>query len=315
MSATLARAWQNSGHVVRVVTATPGPKTVESVSVIRNPNFWTLWRETRWCDICFHNNISLKWAWSPLVARRTWVVTHQTWIAKANGAVGWRERAKRLIIRCGRSVAISSAIAEHVSVPSTVIPNAYDDAVFSASPENFSRDRELVFVGRFVSDKGGDLLLRAVGGLAAKGLYPRVTMIGDGPERSRWFRLAKELGINDQVRWTGAIQGVELAEELRHHMIMVVPSRWAEPFGIVALEGAACGCLVLGSQAGGLKEAIGPCGTTFSNGDQVELAESLTRCLNGEVRRDAKLIDSHLRAHRAEVVAERYLKLFREVVR
>lgn len=315
MSGTLAHAWQNLGHEVRVVTTTPGSNSVEGVLVIRNPNFRTLWRETRWSDLCFHNNISLKWAWSPLVARRPWVVTHQTWMAKANGTVGWQERAKKLVIALGRSVAISEAVAAHISGPSSVIPNAYDEAVFFGKTAGPPRDLDLVFVGRFVSDKGGDLLLRALGRLAERNVRPRLTMIGDGPERVRWYQLAAELGLGDQVRWTGALQGADLAQEMRRHTVMVVPSRWAEPFGIVALEGAACGCLVLGSSAGGLKEAIGPGGATFTNGDETELVESISRSLKGEVRCDSKLVELHLRAHRAEAVAGRYLELFKEVMR
>ncbi len=42
--------------------------------------------------------------------------------------------------------------------------------------------------------------------------------------------------------------------------------------GIVALEGIACGCVVIGSQGGGLKDAIGNCGLTYPNGDVAALA-------------------------------------------
>ena len=41
--------------------------------------------------------------------------------------------------------------------------------------------------------------------------------------------------------------GAALAALLNQCRILVVPSLWAEPFGIVALEGIACGCVVVGS--------------------------------------------------------------------
>ncbi len=43
----------------------------------------------------------------------------------------------------------------------------------------------------------------------------------------------------------------------------------------MALEGIACGCVVVGSEGGGLKDAIGPCGDTFRNGDAADLARVL----------------------------------------
>ena len=51
-----------------------------------------------------------------------------------------------------------------------------------------------------------------------------------------------------------------MVEELNRHEIMVVPSRWNELFGVVALEGMACGCAMLVSDGGGLPDAVGYAG-------------------------------------------------------
>ena len=140
-------------------------------------------------------------------------------------------------------------------------------------------------------------------------------MIGEGPDEDQWRKQSEDAGLEAQLRWTGALSGIALADELHRHDIMVVPSRWAEPFGIVALEGAACGCVVVGSSAGGLSEAIGPSGETFPNGDTGALTKLLVRMLRGEfVRRQAR-IDAHLRDHQIGAVAKRYLDLFREVLK
>ena len=50
----------------------------------------------------------------------------------------------------------------------------------------------------------------------------------------------------------------DLVNQLNQSEILVVPSLWSEPFGIVALEGLACGCALLASDAGGLPDAVGP---------------------------------------------------------
>jgi glycosyltransferase involved in cell wall biosynthesis len=119
--------------------------------------------------------------------------------------------------------------------------------------------------------------------------------------------------LREQVSFAGSRRGSELADLLRRHKIMVVPSRYAEPFGVVALEGIACGCLVIGSNGGGLPEAIGPCGQTFPNGDVQALAAALERRLDqpNEHKLQANAA-SHLTQFRADTVAQRYLTLFRQ---
>src|SRR5262249_8485456 len=129
------------------------------------------------------------------------------------------------------------------------------------------------------SDKGCDLLISAVSMLRIRNLYPSVTVIGTGPELSLLVRQVDTLGLSDQVRFTGPLKGEELALMLARHRILVVPSRWEEPFGIVALEGAACGCVIIGTNGGGLPEAIGPCGLTVRRGDAGALAEALQEVL------------------------------------
>lgn len=92
---------------------------------------------------------------------------------------------------------------------------------------------------------------------------------------------------------------------------LVVPSVWSEPFGIVALEGIACGCLVIGSQGGGLKDAIGPCGLTYPNGDVAALAAAMRRVLDEpslgtELRAKAP---AHLARHSPQAVVDAYLQV------
>lgn len=315
MSRLLARHWRSSGHEVRVITTSPGETWVDEIEVIRSPGLRTVWQATRWCDVCVHNNISLAWAWSPLLARKPWVVVHQTWLRSVQGRVGWRERVKRLALRRACSVAISRAIAEALPVAARMIPNSYDDAVFFPAPAGAKRPHDLIFVGRLVSDKGVDVLIEGLALLADTGLRPGLTIVGAGPEADRLLALATTKGVAAQLRWTGVLRGAELAAELRLHRVMVVPSRWAEPFGIVALEGAACGCAVVGSAAGGLAQAIGPCGITFPNNDVPALAEGMRAALAGAVGQNHSARAQHLRRHQHDVVGTDYLNLFAEVVR
>jgi glycosyltransferase involved in cell wall biosynthesis len=79
----------------------------------------------------------------------------------------------------------------------------------------------------------------------------------------------------------------------------------------VALEGAACGCIVIGSDQGGLPDAIGPCGFTFPNGNATALAECIAKVLHDEYPpKNDTARKFHLERHQPRVVIDRYLSLF-----
>jgi glycosyltransferase involved in cell wall biosynthesis len=222
---------------------------------------------------------------------------------------------KRLILRFGRNIAISEAIARHIGAKSVQIGNPYDQETFRVLPDS-RRDLALVFLGRLVSDKGADVLLRALGRLRKMGLAPPLTIIGNGPEEAALRALAAELGLETQVNFADALTGEPLAAMLNRHKILVVPSRWQEPFGIVALEGVACGCVVIGSEQGGLPSAIGPCGSTVPNGDDAALADAIGRLLGDEpLQAEYRAAAAgHLARHTAPAVAAAYLEVFAQAL-
>jgi glycosyltransferase involved in cell wall biosynthesis len=213
------------------------------------------------------------------------------------------------------SVAISRYVASFFKTRSTVIPNPYDALVFQARIPQSERQRELVFLGRLVSEKGLDVLLESLGRLRQRNLHPRLTVVGAGAEKTQMEQLTRKLGLEDQVEFRGAKTGVELADILNEHQILVVPSKYDEPFGVVALEGIACGCAAIVSQGGGLPEAIGPCGITFPNGDIDALSAAVERLLTRPDERGRLIAEGprHLVQFQPRIVAERYLELFRTV--
>jgi glycosyltransferase involved in cell wall biosynthesis len=173
----------------------------------------------------------------------------------------------------------------------------------------------LLFVGRLVSDKGVDLLLDTMALLADRGQRPRLTVVGEGPERGPLIAQAERLGLTAQVSFAGLQTGEQLVRTMNAHRVLVVPSRYEEPFGIVALEGIACGCLVVGSAGGGLKEAIGPCGMTFANGDREGLAQALERALQSAADGQAPLSSeavAHLNLHSSGEVLARYVAVLEQ---
>ena len=314
VSALLATEFARAGHEVVLVTKTrKEDHLTRPFEVVRAPGISKMLELTRWCDIFFQNNISLEVAWPLLFVRRPWIIAHHTFLTHLEGAIPWRSTLKNFLLRFARNASISRPIAGVLPVTSSIVGNPYSAEIFKLMPE-VARERDLVYLGRLVSDKGIDLLLDALAQLRQRGLRSRLTIIGSGPELSNLHEMADRLEVGSQIEFVGSKSGTELARTLNAHQIMVIPSQWPEPFGLVALEGIACGCAIVASQTGGLPEAIGPCGLMFEPGNCKALAEALETALTQphfreNLQRDAQ---SHLAQFVPSDVAARYLRLFEE---
>ena len=313
VSALLADEFVRLGHEVTVVTQTPTPEeTPAPYRVLRTPSLGELQRALRWCDIFWQNNMSIRTLWPALFQRLPVVITHQGSYCRLPSGLDLALRLKHAVAGQTTSVAISRAVAASFEMPSEIIPNPFDARLFAAGPSINSRPNELVFLGRLVTEKGLDLLLEAVAKIGA-----RLTIVGGGPERAAMENLTGQLGLAERVHFAGPKRGPELVALLQQHKILVVPSRYDEPFGVVALEGIASGCVVVASSGGGLPEAVGPCGVTFPNGDVTALAGSLERLL-GSPNECAQLrarAPEHLAQFHPTLIAQRYLDLFQRKLR
>jgi glycosyltransferase involved in cell wall biosynthesis len=314
-SALLARQFFAAGHEIILVTETPAlALSPHPFEIARNPSLARLLQLVRWSGVVFQNNISLRHLIPALLIHKPALVVHQTWIRNIAGQIGWNGQIKRALLPRAKNVAVSQAIANDLNIGAEVIGNPYDDRIFKLIPHP-ARDRELLFVGRLVSDKGVDVLLRALGILKQQNVSACLTIVGCGPEETNLRALVCELRLDQAVTFAGEKVGPELAELMNCHQVIVIPSRWPEPFGIVALEGIACGCIAVGSEQGGLSEAIGNCGMTFRNGDSQELADRLRTLLNDSQMREKfrASASAHLERFRAQTVAQHYLALLREL--
>jgi len=314
VSGLLAEEFVRLGHAVTVLTQTPGNLSEKrSYQILRQPSLRQLFRAIRWCDIFWQNNLSVRTVWPALLMRKPFVITHQGSYCPRPQGIDLGQRVKHLLVRLAPSVAISRAVAAAFEADSTIIPNPYDARIFRCPTREAEPPSDLIFVGRLVTEKGIDLLLEALVRLREHALFPRLTIVGSGPERAAMEGLVSRLGLGETVTFLGPKRDLELASLLTQHKIIIVPSRYDEPFGVVALEGIACGCVAVGSVGGGLPEAIGPCGWTFPNGDVDALARALEDQLRApEVRRRLTAsAPAHLARFQPAVVAEAYLALFR----
>ena len=97
--------------------------------------------------------------WPLFFVRRPWVIAHHTWLRPYPGKRIWMARLKRHLLKYGTNATISRAVAGDFPCPrpSWAIPTIA--TVFTMRPE-IPRDRELVYLGRLVSDKGVDIASR-----------------------------------------------------------------------------------------------------------------------------------------------------------
>ena len=144
-------------------------------------------------------------------------------------------------------------------------------------------DLSLVTVCRLVKGKGIDVVIRALKILAARGIPYRYVIGGEGPEKRSLEALVDELGLGDKVHFKGSITDGEKWRLLRNGDVFVMPSRvnpeiQHEGFGIAFVEAAAFGVPAVGSNAGGIPDAVvdGKTGILVPEESPVDLADALT---------------------------------------
>lgn len=180
-----------------------------------------------------------------------------------------------------------------------VIPNGVDTARFSPADGRaaararcgFSPTGDLIaFVGRLVPAKGIFTLLRAFAACHRARPGARLVFVGAGndAEVSVLRALAKEEQLPDsawQVR-----SATPVPEDIyRAADLVVVPSQWEEPFGLVPLEAASCGTLTIVSDKGVLPTFVSTLqrAAVFAAGDVAALADRLTFWLCDRSRRES----------------------------
>lgn len=110
---------------------------------------------------------------------------------------------------------------------------------------------KVVVAGRLIPQKGMDHAIRALKELPAG---VRLTVVGDGPDRARLENLASILGIGERVEFAGELVPSEVDRVFRSANLLVVPSLYPEPFGIVGIEAMARGLPVVAYDTGGISE-------------------------------------------------------------
>ena len=185
-------------------------------------------------------------------------------------------------------IAVSEALREQMlaaGIPDvTVVPNLVDETFFSPRPRGDESTFVFFTLAALLPAKGIDDLLDAVapfmGSLPAEERRRVAFRIGgDGPERPRLERKARELGLAQAVTWLGGLSREEAREAYRACDCFVLPSR-QESFGVVVVEALACGKPVIATRSGGPESIVKQeNGILVDVADTDALAQALARML------------------------------------
>jgi glycosyltransferase involved in cell wall biosynthesis len=196
-------------------------------------------------------------------------------------------------------VAYSSSVDRHLAnnnlTRRRVVP--LFSTMTPASGSGHDGRRRVVFAGRLAAPKGLNVLLRAAHHFDAE-----IVVCGSGWQLEPARKLARKLGIEPRVTFKGWLDPSALAQELADASVVVVPSLWPEPFGLVGIEALAAGRPVVASATGGIPDWLehGVSGLLVQPGDPVALARALNELLDDTGRQRAMGAAGH------EAVARRF---------
>ena len=142
----------------------------------------------------------------------------------------------------------------------------------------------VLFMGRIVSEKGLGSLLAAMVLLIQKHEDVKLNVVGEGEMRALFEKLANDLGLAENVTFLGWQTGSKLEELIHASRVIVVPSAWREPLGLVAIEGMMNSRPVIVTDRGGLPEIIEDKiqGFVVQPGDVIELAVRLSQLVSNK---------------------------------
>lgn len=319
---TLAHEFSYSHLDVEVVTETKGDASDDSTfpfKITRTASFKNRYHSFRRADIILFMNFTFAGVPAALLSRRTIVLSHHgIYNSCSSLKVKLLELTKRQLTRFFSNISVSRFVAKNLPSTSLVIPNAYNDKLFIY--EKISRDKDFVFCGRLVDEKGATVLLDAFTDVLKKHPDATLTIIGGGPEYSALLDKSRRISPLN-INLLGVLRDEKLVAALKEHACMVIPSLCEEAFGIVALEGIASCDTVISSNKGGLPEAIDQCGILVAP-NAYELTTAMLKVLQSR-RNDLKLPgepelkirSEHLAKHSAKQIAQKYITALQQAAK
>ncbi len=221
-----------------------------------------------------------------------------------------------------QNICVSQALADRlvaIGVPAARVvkmPNGVDVEKFVPIEKVDARMRLgledgpwLLSVGNLVELKRHELIIEALEAVRRRHAA-RLIIVGDGPLRAHLLRRCVELGLQQAVRFIGAVPQAQLPLWYSAADLLVLASS-REGWPNVLLEALACGTPVVASNVGGVPEIVRDdvCGLAVELSDANALSDAIVSMLDRPSRRDA--IRAAARTFSWQATSQAQLLLFR----
>ena len=166
--------------------------------------------------------------------------------------------------------------------------------------------------------KGVEYLIKALPLIVEVFPQATLTIIGDGPDKGNLLDQAKALQIEKHVQFVGWVENKDLITYYEKASIVVVPSAWAEAFGLVTLEAMSAGRPVIGTRVGGIPEVIddGVNGYLVEPKNPEQIAEKALKLLSEEelLKELGRNARKKAETFSIEKYVENLIKLYEQVI-
>ena len=154
------------------------------------------------------------------------------------------------------------------------------------------KKNEVLYVGRIVPEKGVDLYVDAIKSIAPKFTDWSFNLIGSSKlgEIDKRGSYAQKISkkfrdIGAQANFFGFKNKKFVDEKMKSGAIIVIPSLWREPFGLVAAEAMSNGMAIIAANSGGIPEIIEKNGMLIHDIDKNKLKKALTHLISNHDKR------------------------------
>ncbi|MBV9248500.1 MAG: glycosyltransferase family 4 protein [Acetobacteraceae bacterium] len=184
-----------------------------------------------------------------------------------------------------------------------VLPNCID---ISALPPARTREKTILFAGRIVAEKAPDAFITACADALPRLPGWSAELIGadrfrnDSPETA-FVASTRAAAQAAGVHYSGYRNHAAVLEAMARAAIVVVPSRWQEPFGLVALEALASGAVLICAPRGGLPEVAEDAAVYAEPNEPGALSSAILRLASDPDRRAALAAAGRRRAQEFDV--------------
>ena len=268
----LADAWRLFRTVRRghydVVHINP---SLNTNSLLRDGLFMLFLRITGQCVLVFFHG------WDEVLSERIHTSGLRCWLMRATFGTA----ARLLVLADGFREQLVEMGIEREKI--FTITTMFDGAQLKAVRESHGESgRTVLFLSRFVREKGIFELLDAFTRVAGKFPDARMIMAGDGPVCKELEQAINEAGLAEQVELPGYLRGDDKARVLMAADIFVLPTYYGEGCPVSMLEAMAAGLAVISTPVGGIPDILrdGENGTLLPSADPDLIYKALYRLMS-----------------------------------